>query len=44
MDWYRVFLDDVRAAILVSHSDETKAMLMCETNPVGVILSEPFDC
>ena len=36
MDWYRVFLDDVRGVILVSHSDETKAMLMCESNPVRV--------
>ena len=39
-----MFLDDVRAVILVSHSDETKAMLMCETDPVRVLSSEGFDC
>ena len=32
---YRVFSHDVKAAILVSQNNETAAMLVFQTNPVG---------
>ena len=35
---YRVFLHDVTAAILVSQKSETVAMLVFQTNPLGVEL------
>ena len=35
---YRVFLHDVTAAILVSQNNETAAMLVSQTSPVGVEL------
>ena len=35
---YRVFSHDVAAAILVSHNNETAAMLVSQTNPMGVEL------
>ena len=36
--WYRVFLHDVTAAILVSQNNETEAMLVFQTNPLRVKL------
>ena len=33
---YRVFSHDVTAAILVSQKNETEAMLVSQTSPVGV--------
>ena len=33
---YRVFSDDVTAAILVSQNNETAAMLVSQSNPLGV--------
>ena len=44
---YGVFLHDVTAAILMSQSNETSAMLVFQTNPVGVDLfsySNAFFC
>ena len=35
---YRVFLHNVMAAILVSQKNETAAMLVFQTNPLGVEL------
>ena len=35
---YRVFSHDVTAAILVSQNNETVAMLVSQTSPVGVKL------
>ena len=35
---YRVFSNDVTAAILVSQNNETAAMLVSQTNPLGVEL------
>ena len=35
---YRVFSHDVMVAILVSHNNKTAAMLVSQTNPVGVEL------
>ena len=35
---YRVFSHDVTAAIFLSHNNETAAMLVSQTNPVGVEL------
>ena len=35
---YRVFTHDVMAAILVSQNSETAAMLVSQTNPLGVEL------
>ena len=35
---YRVFSHDVAVAILVSHNNETAAMLVSQTNPLGVEL------
>ena len=35
---YRVFSHDVTAAILVSHNNETAAMLVSQTTPLGVEL------
>ena len=35
---YRVFSHDVMVAILVSHNNKTVAMLVSQTNPVGVEL------
>ena len=35
---YRVFSHDVSAAILVSQNNETAAMLVSQTSPVGVEL------
>ena len=35
---YRVFSNDVTAAILVSQNNETAAMLVSQTNPLGVVL------
>ena len=35
---YGVFSHDVTAAILVSHNNETAAMLVFQTNPLGVAL------
>ena len=36
--FYRVFSHDVTAAILVSQNNETAAMLLSQTSPVGVEL------
>ena len=36
--WYRVFSHDVTAAILLSQNNETAAMLVSQTSPVGVEL------
>ena len=36
---YRAFAHDVTAAILVSQNNETTAMLVSQTSPVGVELS-----
>ena len=33
---YRGFSHDVAAAILVSHNNETAAMLVSQTSPVGI--------
>ena len=41
MPKYRVFSHDVTAAILVSQNNETVAMLVSQTSPVGV---ELFSC
>ena len=44
---YRVFSDDVTAAILVSQNNETAAMFLSQTSPVGVELlsyANPFFC
>ena len=35
---YRVFSLDVTATILVSQNNETAAMLVSQTNPVGVLV------
>ena len=35
---YRVFSHDVTAAILASQNNETAAMLVSQTNPLGVEL------
>ena len=35
---YRVFSHDVIVAILVPHNNKTAAMLVSQTNPVGVEL------
>ena len=35
---YRVFSNDVTAAILVSQNNETAAMLVSQTNPLGIEL------
>ena len=35
---YRVFSQDVTAAILVSQNNETAAILVSQTNPLGVEL------
>ena len=35
---YRVFSHDVTVAVLVSENNETAAMLVSQTNPVGVEL------
>ena len=37
-DRYRVFSHDVKAAILVSKNNKTAAMLVSQTNPLGVEL------
>ena len=39
---YRVFLHDVMAAMWVSQNNETAAMLVSQTNPVGVELFQFF--
>ena len=36
--FYRVFSHDVRAAVLVARENETAAMLMSQTNPLGAEL------
>ena len=36
---YRAFADDVTVAILVSQNNETAAMLVSQSSPVGVELS-----
>ena len=38
LQYYRVFSHDVTAAILVSQNNETVAMLVSQTSPVGVEL------
>ena len=35
---YRVFSHDVAAAILLSQNNETAAMLVFQTSPLGVVL------
>ena len=35
---YRVFSHDVAAAILLSQNNETVAMLVFQTSPLGVVL------
>ena len=44
---YRVFSQEVTAAILVSHNNETATMLVSQTNPLGVELfsyADAFFC
>ena len=39
LGYYRVFSHDVMVVILVSQNNETAAMLVSQTNPLGVELS-----